>query len=303
MNKEQVHEYVMKYLESKQCQIIEKAPDHVVAQLSPEADRELTNRHYYWNFVERTGAPPETMRLTFVFDAETYEQTKSKNKQQEKESMSQSDTILGRYLGISPLSGNQRSIQQDMTYGSQKLEQVFHVVGQKGRYVNLYEVPNKTSVSESIAYMSWLGVNFIVEFTCDLKRSEIHSLGICLSTGEIRTQFHESILKKDLTAKMPPNTHVRPMISLDRAISELHKNIVDKVKVLDQGWAVRAHERLREEIIRIETYYSNLVDAAEEEDKNEINILFKNRLEEIRQQYEPKIQVSIINCGFFSLLI
>lgn len=302
MNKEQIDQYVMRYLESKQCHIIERGSDHVVVQLSPQADRELTNRHYYWNFVERTGTPPETMRLTFIFDMEQYEQTKSKNKLQEKENNTNSDTILGRFLGISPLAGTQRTIQQDMTYGSLKLEQLFQVVQQNGKYVNLYEVPNETSVSESTAYMSWLGVNFKVEFTCDLKRSEIHSLGICLSTGEISTDFHDRTMQIKLTAKMPPNTHVRPTISLKRAVSELQKYITQKVKHVDQKWAVEANERLHVEISRIQTYYSDLIAASEEENKQEVEALFENRLQEIKWQYEPRIQVSAINCGFFSLL-
>ncbi|NBI31195.1 YqhG family protein [Chengkuizengella marina] len=300
MNKQQVDQFVMRYLESKQCHIIEKGSDHVVVQLSPEADRELTNRHYYWNFVERTGASPETMRLTFVFDMEKYEQAKAKNK--EKENKMNTDTILGRYLGITPLAGPQRTIQQDMTFGSIKLEQLFQVVQQKGKYINLYEVPSETSVSESTAYMSWLGVNFKVEFTSDLKRSEIHSLGICLSTGEIQTDFHHTALQMKLTTKMPPNTHIRPTISLERAVSELQKYIIQKVKVVDQKWALDAHDRLNEEILRIQTYYKDLIAAAEEEDKQEVEGLFENRLQEIKRQYEPKIQVSVINCGFFSLL-
>ncbi|MFS1512028.1 YqhG family protein [Chengkuizengella sp. SCS-71B] len=303
MNKEQVDHYVMRYLESKQCHIIERGSDHVVVQLSPQADRELTNRHYYWNFVERTGAPPETMRLTFIFDKENYEQqTETKNKLQKEENQTNSDTILGRFLGISPLSGTQRTIEQDMTFGSLKLEQLFQVVQQNGKYVNLYEVPNETSVSEPTAYMSWLGVNYKVEFTSDLKRSEIHSLGICLSTGEIKTDFHDTTLQIKLTTKMPPNTHVRPTISLERAVSELQKYIIQKVKHVDQKWAIEAQNRLNEEILRIQTYYSDLIEAAEEGDKQEVKNLYENRIQEIRSQYEPKIQVSAINCGFFSLL-
>lgn len=47
MNSKQVHKYVNRYLEATDCSIIEKSPAHFTVKLSPEADRELTNRPYY----------------------------------------------------------------------------------------------------------------------------------------------------------------------------------------------------------------------------------------------------------------
>ncbi|UUZ79898.1 YqhG family protein [Paenibacillus sp. P26] len=72
MNAEQIRSFVMRYLEAEQCDILEKHPAYVTVKLSPSADRDLTNRPYYWNFVERTGAAPETMTCTFIFDPEQY---------------------------------------------------------------------------------------------------------------------------------------------------------------------------------------------------------------------------------------
>ncbi|MCY9739798.1 YqhG family protein, partial [Paenibacillus thiaminolyticus] len=68
MNTEQVRDYVLRYLEATDCHILEKSPAHVTVKLSERADRVLTNRPYYWGFIDRTGAEAETMRFTFVFD-------------------------------------------------------------------------------------------------------------------------------------------------------------------------------------------------------------------------------------------
>nr|WP_313780205.1 YqhG family protein [Paenibacillus larvae] len=67
MKTEQIEQFVMRYLESYNCQIIEKTREYVTVKLSPEADRELTGRPYYWSFVERTGVEPETMTYTWIF--------------------------------------------------------------------------------------------------------------------------------------------------------------------------------------------------------------------------------------------
>ena len=60
----------MRFLEAYDCTILEKTPAYVTAKLSPEADREMTGRPYYWSFIERTGAAAETMTYKFVFDPE-----------------------------------------------------------------------------------------------------------------------------------------------------------------------------------------------------------------------------------------
>ncbi len=72
MNTEQIRKFVERYLEATDCQIIEKHPSFITVKLSPEADKALTNRPYYWSFVERTGAEPETMSMQFIFDPDEH---------------------------------------------------------------------------------------------------------------------------------------------------------------------------------------------------------------------------------------
>ncbi|WP_052475952.1 YqhG family protein [Cohnella kolymensis] len=67
MNTKQVQKFLLSYLEATNCQIIEKTPNQVTVKLSPVADRALTNRLYYWGFVDRAGIEPETMTYTWTF--------------------------------------------------------------------------------------------------------------------------------------------------------------------------------------------------------------------------------------------
>lgn len=68
MNHRQVQRFVLSFLEQTGCRILEKSPSHVVVKLSPEADRAITNRPFYWSFVDRTGAEPETMTFAWHFE-------------------------------------------------------------------------------------------------------------------------------------------------------------------------------------------------------------------------------------------
>ena len=70
----EVRKQVMDYLEVTESTILEASPLHVTVKLSPRADRMLTDRPYYWGFVERTGVDPETLSFTFVFDPEKYDE-------------------------------------------------------------------------------------------------------------------------------------------------------------------------------------------------------------------------------------
>jgi len=73
VNARQIHRFVERYLEATGCAILEKSPAHFKVKLSPAADRELTNRPYYWSFVDRTGVEPETMTLLLVTDPAKYD--------------------------------------------------------------------------------------------------------------------------------------------------------------------------------------------------------------------------------------
>lgn len=308
MNSKQIEHYVMQYLDATACHIVEKGPAYVTVKLSPEADQALTHRPYYWSFVERTGAEPETMTFTFVFERERMEQltqqTAQNNPAESKPQNPPSDSILGRYFGVTPNPTGRRALQEHLTYGNAKLHQIFNSAKSKGKYVHLYEVPldHNTATEQTQAYSSWLVVNYKLAFICDMKRDEIHSLGISLSTGVIIENFHPYIMTKMLTPKLPAQTHLRHTISLAHARIELEQYVLRMVRNYDNSWADKATERMQEELSRIHSYYEPTLEQCEEDVKQELAELYHNKIEEIQRQYKPRVQASVINCGIFHLL-
>jgi hypothetical protein len=299
MNSRQIQKFVMRYLEAEQCGIIEKSPAHVTVKLSPEADKYLTNRPYYWSFVERTGAEPETMTFTFVFDAKKLEELEPA-----KPPAAPADSILGRYFGVSVTANPGRIPREELVFGSRRLMQIFSACRQKGRFVQLFEEPGQARLRSLVpnAYSSWLCVNYKVEFACDMKRDELHSLGIDLGSGEIVEGFHERMKSRKLTPRLPAQVHLtRHKLTLAKALSLLETHLERKLKTYDHSWADEAHRRLEEEEERIRSYYEGLLESMEEEKKQEVQDEFANRLEETAWQYQPRILASVINCGFFHL--
>ncbi|REE84440.1 uncharacterized protein YqhG [Paenibacillus taihuensis] len=327
MNERQIQKFVQRYLDATGCHIVEKSPAHFHVKLSPKADRDLTNRPYYWSFVDRTGAEPETMSLLLVTDKQKYDNqtaAAAANAQQKDSSAgggaagaaaagsgasgtaNAAEAALGRSFGYihGTLNTNIRVPREDLYFGSRRLNQLFESSRQGGSYLCLFQEPDKRSNHplDSTAYSAWLGVNMKVEFACDMKREEFHSFGVSLATGQCIEQFHDRLLQYRMTPKLPPNVHTaKNAFTLTKAAAIAEQTLERKLRTYDYSWAAAASKRLNEELETINHYYQPLLESAEEENKPQIAEQFERRQEEIKWQYEPRVTASAINCGIFYL--
>nr|WP_202128633.1 YqhG family protein [Paenibacillus dendrobii] len=305
MSSQQVQDHMMTYLESTECQIIEKSPYHVTVKLSPQADKQLTNRPYYWGFVERTGAEPETLSFTFVFDPEQYDNNQMDDSIPQ--TKPQQDSILSRYFGTAPMVpriGPGRIQREDVTYGSNRLQQIWNAARQEGSCLYLFEQPAalQRETLFSAAYEPWLGVCFKAEMSCDVKKEELHFVGISLVTGRIISPFPERLHGVTLSPRLPENIHIQPAtVSLPQAAISLEAYMTRMLAEMDYGWAEQARERLSEELAVIDIYYEDLLKEEDEEKLAAIREQYASRRSETTWQYEPKVQLSAITCGLFHL--
>jgi len=287
MNPKQVQKFVLSYLQSTDCHILEKGPSHVTVKLSPAADRALTNRPYYWSFVDRTGAEPETMTFRWIFEPPG-------------ENSAQGTPGLSPYM-----IGSTRVIQDYVYFGSGRLAHIFESVGQAGKNVMLFEEPPKGPGHPlgSQPYTAWLGANFKVGYECDMKREELYGMGISLATGIIDERFLEKLRDKRLTPKLPSNVHLlRNGLSLRKAMTQLENHLERKLRNADFGWAAEAEERRLDELARVGQYYEPMIErSATKEQAEALTARFNQRKEEIDWQYRPRVTLSVINCGIFHL--
>lgn len=333
MNNKQIQKFALRYLEQTGCHIIEKHPAYVTVKLSPEADKRLTNRSYYWSFVERTGAPPETMSFTFVFDPDKLNaeaEAKAKTAapppagggvQQQGDAprvlgpsgqpLAQGDSILGRYFGVSaPVAGTigpGRIPREEVTFGSRRLLQLFDAVKSAGKYVQLFEEPDSSSRGAppslgSSGYRSYLCTHVKLELECDMKRDELHSLAVDLTTGELIEQVQDKCSGRKLTPRLPPNVYIaRPAVTIAKARTIIEQHVERMLKRYDHGWAASANERLREELERVDGYYEETVKTLTDEAKQEAEQQWSKRREELQWQFQPRIRVHVVSGGLFHL--
>lgn len=307
----------MRYLAATNCHILEKDPAYVKVKLSPEADKDLTGRTYYWSFVERTGAEPETMSFVFVFDPERRKPPEPQGRGTTQgraplvatppsdAPLNKGESILERYFGVTPMIPQTgRIIEETLSFGSRRLDQMFSAAHSKGSYLQLFEEapPIQRGSGVSHSYTTWLGVNYKLEFICDMKREELHSLGICMSTGEIVDHFQQHMCERALSPRMPAHCQLRDVISLDKAVHQLEAHLEKLLQQSDYEWARSAQERMSEEVGRIHTYYGDLLRTLESEQLEEMQAQYVRRQQEIEWQYRPRVEVKAINCGWFHLL-
>lgn len=287
MNTKQVQKFVLSYLDSTGCHLIEKSPTRITVKLSPEADRSLTNRPFYWSYVDQAGVPPETMTYGWSFENPSSEERSSGS------TMSYLMTDTGRI------------VQEDVYFGSRRLHQLFEAVRQGGRCVTLFEEPPRGHIDplSSQPYTAWLGVNFKVSFECDMKREELYGWGISLATGIIDEKFLETLKDRKLSPRLPSNVHLlKNGISMRKGMSQLELTMERKLKSIDFTWAEEAETRRQDELARIKHYYAPMLEALEpSEQREELAIRFQQREAEIDWQYRPRISLAVMNCGIFHL--
>jgi len=290
MNPKQIQKFVVSYLDSTNSHLIEKSPSSVTVKLSPDADRALTNRPYYWSFIDRTGTDPETLTFRWLF-----------------ENPSMADRANSPPLTY-VMTESGRIIQEDVYFGSRRLLQLFDAAQQGGRCVMLFEEPPRGTVNplSSQPYTAWLGVNFKVGFECDMKREELYGWGISLATGVIDQQFMETLKLKKLTPRLPSNIHLlKNCLSLRKGMILLEQTMERKLKSTDFTWAEEAEQRRQDELDRLRHYYNPMLENRghpdQKEQENALAARFQQREAEIDWQYRPRVSVNVINCGIFHL--
>ncbi|HJV46981.1 MAG TPA: YqhG family protein [Bacillota bacterium] len=281
MNQTEIRRFVEGYFQAFESTFIEEHPAYFSVELPIEVDKDLGNRPFYWTYVEKIGLEPTPLKLTFIFD---HEQVPS--------------DVRGDYL----------------KFGSRRLHQIFDSAKKHGRFIRLYEAqlesPGLGSRS-SFPLVPWLCTNYRVEFICDQKRDLLLPLGINLLTGSISSNFYQKIGSLTLTPKLPDYSFtMQPIFGVESAISRVEGFIQDLLSKEDTVWAIQAQERLKEEKELVESFFGEEVLRQESTDEDEIERMQKRksllleketRLQELDWQFDPRIDVSIVNAGLFFL--
>jgi hypothetical protein len=177
-------------------------------------------------------------------------------------------------------------------FGSPRLHQIFQSTKELGGFIRLYEDIGDMH-GRSIALEPWLGLNMKVSYQCDRKKDMLVSPGLHLISGKVVNDFDDHLAATSMTPKIPNFCFtISPLIKLQSGIKRIERMVENAIQNDDHSWADEARERWEQDLDLLDRFYEN------EQEKPES---YYSEKEALRQQYEPKIKVEIINGGLFYL--
>ncbi|MBP2240859.1 hypothetical protein J2Z40_001418 [Cytobacillus eiseniae] len=177
-------------------------------------------------------------------------------------------------------------------FGSPRLHQIFESTKNLAGYIRLYE-KNHHSDRQQTPLRPWLGINLRISYQCDRKRDVFRSIGLQLINGQMVDHFHEKLMTVSLTPKIPDYSFtLSPLVMPKSGIIRIQHFIQQEIATEDHQWAEEATARWQKDLNLLEHFYQ---DVEEKEESYEIE------KQALKEQYEPKVNISIINGGLFYL--
>lgn len=257
MRQENIHNYLRSYFLANDCPILNEKPGVLAVQLTVDLDKELMNRPFYWHYLEKTGGIPNPMPLTLITDQQANEEEK------------------GEFVH----------------FGAPRLHQIFSSTKKLASFIRLYENIESFAGQNSPLH-PWLCLNIKISYQCDRKKDRFLSLGLHLVSGAVVDDFHDQLIKKNLTPKIPDYTFtISPIIKPASGISRLETVVEMLILKEDHSWAEEAKKRWAADQHLLDQFYEDKMDAES----------YAVEKEALRKQYEPVITADIINGGIFYL--
>jgi hypothetical protein len=178
-------------------------------------------------------------------------------------------------------------------FGSPRLHQIFQSTKKLAGYIRLYENVKQANGNRSAPLHPWLGLNLKISYQCDQTRDVILSVGLNLINGMIIDHFQDRLESLSLTPKIPDFCFtLTPIIKPKSGIARVKQTIRSIIDHDDHTWAEEAKSRWDQDLSLLNHFYEDI------EDKPESYHVEKQALKE---QYEPRVKVSVINGGLFYL--
>ena len=153
--------------------------------------------------------------------------------------------------------------------------------------------PSPLECSE--VFRPWLLVNYVVARYADQLWEEPVSLGIDMSSGEIREGFFALIEKAGMRPGVPDGRIARQSIPLEKAFALLREFLTKKIAAADRSWYENARRCYEEELFCLYRYYH------EKTGVSSLNPEFIQKAKELYEQFRPRVEVRPVNFGLIYL--
>lgn len=264
LSPEEIRRFAVSYFEAVGAAVLEQSPAHIRVLVPAEVDKELTDRPFYWMWVEATGQTVEPAPMTFVFDPDAFE------------------------------SGDEAA--EWLAPGSFRLQKMFDSACRRGSCVRMYERESGPG-----ALIPVLLVYYTASYIADNRMDRMAAVGIDLTDGRI---FHDPEGRcPDLPlSEKPPagRSVVEPRLDWQTAWNLFCAAVRLQLSHDDHTWARQAWERRRREEENLERYYRQLLSERGEQ-KDLLEGEWHVRRQELQWRHGPRIEVTPVQWAWLSL--
>lgn len=274
---EELMKFCDDYFALCQARVLCAHPDYREYELPVEVEKELTDRPFFWAWIEQTGqaVPATILRLAFTVEAADRENRYLRRQVEEKQAAMARPTFM-------PIPKSEL-----LTLGSFRLTRIFASVEQKGRYARV----RPKIRTENTHLVPWLMLNLVISYRSDFLRQEFVSYGLCLENEQIIENFFDLIRHIPMEPVLDPDIPSRTVISTVKATDAIRRRILQYLHQQAHDWALAASQQWADEVAQIETYYQSLTSDKDTHELMLLEIEKQHKLQQLEKRYRPHIAV------------
>ncbi|WP_051662848.1 YqhG family protein [Alicyclobacillus macrosporangiidus] len=264
--------------------VVYEAPFYREYQLPRDVDKELTDRPYYWLWVEKTqkDVPPTVLRL--AFEETALERENERLRQQAlRDAEHQGLTELQRRFFRPPTA-------EWINLGCFRLDKIFQSLDRRGQFACVaprHLPPNAVRVP-------WLMLNLLVSFRCDLTQQEFWSIGVCLVNGQVVERFLPALERLDMVPlDKPAEAFLSGTLSLEQAWQRVARHVERRLAERPHDWADAATRRWLDEREQVRTYYRSILPDVPDQERTLVAAEQARKERELEARMRPRIEVEL----------
>ncbi|MGD6815553.1 YqhG family protein [Metabacillus sp. 84] len=241
MNQQQIYGLLERFFKANYCDVSGNGAGSLAIQLTPDMDKELMNRPFYWHYLEKTGGEPNPMKLHLLTDRDA--ETESEK-------------------------------PEFIHFGSPRLHQIFRSAQKLGSFARMYE--KSAAIQGQQPLHPWLGINITVSYQCDMKKDVVYSIGLHLISGTMVEGFQDRLNELVLTPTIPDFSFtLSPLILPKSGMQRIRTHIEQRISEDDHTWAEEAKQRWNADLMLLHHFYEDM------EEKPEVYELEKGALKDL----------------------
>lgn len=180
---------------------------------------------------------------------------------------------------------------ENIHFGSPRLHQIFESTKNLASYIRLYE--QHAHSNRRTPLLPWLCLNVKISYQCDRKRDIFKSIGLQLINGQMVEEFQDRLQRMQLTPKIPDYSFtLSPLVMPKSGIRRIEGYLKSMIESDNHTWADEARKRWEKDLQLLNHFYEDIADGNES---------YETEKMALKEQYEPKINISFINGGLFYL--